>query len=1535
MSQSSGLVACGLLEADVATSRGDLQNSLSPSPSLTCRPHKSSEKALRRRNGFRDSFDDGHNTLVDDGRIAIVGMALKMPGADSLDELWQLIKSGTPASTTSIRCNAHRDEGRRAVALKANTGHFVNGLDEFDNGFFNVSPREAKMMDPQQRLLLHVAQEALDDAGFIPRSSYSSDPDHVGVFIGAATNDYVHNVRDDIDIHYAPGGPSTVYDTACSSSATALPRCSESPSQWGLPNGPRRWSQRYYQPDLFMGLDPFDAEADGYSRGEGCGLFVLKCLSDALLDDDRILGIIRGIEANQSYANSSITRTHSPTQAALLRRLLEKSRLRPAHAAGTRQGDTSELLAIQDVFLQQQFVEGRQAPLFLSSIKATIGHLEAASGAASLAKVLLMLQHQTIPRQVGVQKLNSVMNTIPPSQMTIPMETAPWLGKEDGQPRRAIINNYGAAGSNVSIIVEEYVEGAQSTVDTKANSTTVLGLSAKSEQALLDMKEHYIACLNNFCYTATARRQLHKYRLSVASPNSKDKLLKCLDEASIVQAHQGTVEVVLVYPGYGNPAVEESGIVEQTALFSFEVALSKGVLSLEDALLMVGRRAQLVEKRCAPNHSGMMAVPLPSDVLQDMFRANPEFTNLVIACKNSQTRQTVAGPLSELEALRATLQVEHGVHAKLLPGRFAYHSPAMLPIIEDLAAMTKGVEFKPPAILCASTVTGSLLPAGEAMDATHLLRHCLDPVRFSEAVSSLNSTLDNPGNTVCWVEVSPQRTMLPLLRTIIPNPNGTHIFVDSPLPGFDSWAALAEGLSRLYRTNVPVQWKQAFSCFGRPRCIPLPRYPFRCQSFYVPYRDPSPPSRPARVSAPSSEESRLPSPASPPLAFLQRPSARDGREAVLLMSNNHVSTYSDAHKVVSIPICPASLYLQGILDGLTMIQEHMHGRAPKRISISHLEFLKPFIPADHAQMDMILAFRCGTENEHDFSFSSSSNPSGGEYDGNLARETLHARGSCQSQQGMESSTPVALDLSHILRRIQGLDPVTRDDVEVFSAKSVYDVVFPRVVEYAPPFRSLRRVVVTEDRSEGHAIMEVIARQEPPSVLHPAFLDPMVHFPGFVVNLLAGSDEVFVCAGIGSVDLVTSVSCGQPYQIYTTISPLTRGTWLADTVVLMSESPTIVARLKNIQFKKVNRHVLTAQLKPPGGATAPATEPLSPITLPSRSLTRPLSTSPVLPFKAILSTALHIPEHGITDASTLESLGLDSLTSVEVLHALRPQYGVTLSSNLLQGHATVSEVEGALQATFLSSPRSSHGRMGMFNCLEQIQEGPSTRLPVCFIHDGSGSVTSYRRMAALERDVWAIKAPEVEVGRWEEVEEMAAFYVSVISTTLSSGVILAGWSFGGMVAFELAKQLFAAGFHVQGLIFLDAPPPTGEVVLSEELIASILPNDKSWAAGLLQQLKRHVQMVLHHRATKLNPSTPLPCVYLRCTEGYPAPADVDVHEWLTAREDRDATVAEWKALLDGDLHVLDVPGHHFEMFHVSRIESTSQAVSKACNLIEAQ
>jgi hypothetical protein len=152
-------------------------------------------------------------------------------------------------------------------------------------------------------------------------------------------------------------------------------------------------------------------------------------------------------------------------------------------------------------------------------------------------------------------------------------------------------------------------------------------------------------------------------------------------------------------------------------------------------------------------------------------------------------------------------------------------------------------------------------------------------------------------------------------------------------------------------------------------------------------------------------------------------------------------------------MCPASLYLETILDGVTMTHEHIYGRTPKRLSIFHLEFLKPFTPGDHPQTDMVLAVRSTTENEYDFSFSSK--PFGGEQGDDLTKETFHARGSCRSLQDPESGTPLDLnrDLSHTLQRLQALDPAIREDVEVFSTKSVYDVIFPRVVEYAPPIRT--------------------------------------------------------------------------------------------------------------------------------------------------------------------------------------------------------------------------------------------------------------------------------------------------------------------------------------------------------------------------------------------------------------------------------------------------------------------------------------------------
>ncbi|KAH0578257.1 hypothetical protein H2248_004035 [Termitomyces sp. 'cryptogamus'] len=325
------------------------------------------------------------------------------------------------ASIRSPRISDYQGSKNSERCMKACTGNFIEGADEFDN-----NPREAKSMDPQQRVLLHTAYEALEDSGYVPNSTATNRPESFGCYIGDSTHDYLQNLRDNIDVYYSPGtlkaflsgrisyamqlsGPSIVVDTACSSSNVALYQGARALMNRDCNAALVGGVNIITSPDMFLGLDrghflsptgqckSFDAAADGYSRGEGCGVFVLKRLSDAVADNDRIL------------------------VAALLQRVLENSNIDPhrvnvieAHGTGTQAGDTNELESNRSVSSAQLSVNN---PLHITSIKANIGHLEAASGSAGHAKLLLMFQHQTIPRQISLYTLNP---RITPLKMTTP-----------------------------------------------------------------------------------------------------------------------------------------------------------------------------------------------------------------------------------------------------------------------------------------------------------------------------------------------------------------------------------------------------------------------------------------------------------------------------------------------------------------------------------------------------------------------------------------------------------------------------------------------------------------------------------------------------------------------------------------------------------------------------------------------------------------------------------------------------------------------------------------------------------------------------------------------------------------------------------------------------------------------------------------------------------------------------------------------------------------------------------------------------------
>lgn len=328
-------------------------------------------------------------------------------------------------------------------------------------------------------------------------------------------------------------------------------------------------------PDMYLGLDrahflsptgqckSFDASADGYSRAEGCGVFVLKRLSDAIKENDRIHGVIKGIEVNQSGNAHSITHPHPETQADLFKSVMSRANVEPksinvveAHGTGTQAGDFSEISSLHSVFASSRH---NRDPLVVSSIKGNIGHAEAASGSAGLAKLLLMLRQGKIPKQASLDTLNPRLSGFVGNGISIPRTTQDWK-RPSNLPRRALLNNFGAAGSNVALVLEEYAEAQPEDVG-KGRSSYVFNVSARSPAALEDLVEQYKKFLKtrgpelsirDVCYTATARRQNYEHRASFAC-HSVDDLVEQLDSVRLDKPadKDQSKPVVFVFSGQG------------------------------------------------------------------------------------------------------------------------------------------------------------------------------------------------------------------------------------------------------------------------------------------------------------------------------------------------------------------------------------------------------------------------------------------------------------------------------------------------------------------------------------------------------------------------------------------------------------------------------------------------------------------------------------------------------------------------------------------------------------------------------------------------------------------------------------------------------------------------------------------------------------------------------------------------------------------------------------------------------------------------
>jgi acyl transferase domain-containing protein/NADPH:quinone reductase-like Zn-dependent oxidoreductase/acyl carrier protein len=464
-----------------------------------------------------------------------------------------------PADRWSVERFYSDDETVPGKTYVRRGGFLRDPIDRFDPLFFGISPREAQHMDPQQRLLLEVGWEAMEDAGFIPAHLAGS---RTGVYVGGFALDAMTLLmspfgRTQLDTHHAATaasmtmlaarlsyifdlrGPSVTMDTACSSSLVTLHYACrgliEGDCDLALAGGVNVMLSPEYpiimSKGQFLARDghckSFDAKADGYSRGEGCGLLLLKRLDDALRDGDRIHAIIDGTGVNQDGRTEGITVPSAVAQEALIRDVYGKARIPlqavryvEAHGTGTPVGDPLEATA-----LGRTLGAGRpqDAPLIVGSIKANIGHLEAAAGVAGVIKAVLCLEHKRVPRQINLDQPNPA---IPFTELglKVPLEMLE-LSAPSGQPLYAGVNSFGYGGTNAHAVLRAYeppLAAAEMAADLPS-APCLLPISARSEGALRLQAARFAEVLSHdaaaghrvIAATAALHRSHFDHRLAV------------------------------------------------------------------------------------------------------------------------------------------------------------------------------------------------------------------------------------------------------------------------------------------------------------------------------------------------------------------------------------------------------------------------------------------------------------------------------------------------------------------------------------------------------------------------------------------------------------------------------------------------------------------------------------------------------------------------------------------------------------------------------------------------------------------------------------------------------------------------------------------------------------------------------------------------------------------------------------------------------------------------------------------------------------
>ncbi|WP_394838005.1 SDR family NAD(P)-dependent oxidoreductase [Pendulispora rubella] len=735
------------------------------------------------------SVAEGHPC---DEPIAIIGLSCRFPNASNLEHLWCALRDGVDAIREVPPGRWTPATGDDVSVDGISHGAFLDEVDRFDAAFFGISPREAASMDPQQRLVLELAWEALEDARIVPGRLAGT---RTGVFVGAVWSDYAHLLHRQggkISQHtvtghhrsiianrvsYALGlvGPSMAIDSACSASLVAVHLACESlrrgESSLALAGG----VNLNLVPESAIGvgefgaLSPdarcftFDARANGYVRGEGGGVVVLKPLPRALADGDPIRGVLRGSAVNNDGASNGLTAPNPRAQEEVLRLAHQRAGTAPAdvqyvelHGTGTQLGDPIEAAALGAVL---GGAAGREGALHVGSIKTNIGHLEGAAGIAGLIKAVLCIEHRQLVPSLHFETPNPHI-AFDELNLRVQRALGPWPAMN--RPLTAGVSSFGFGGTNCHVVLSEGPSARAELSRFSAEAPEVLASPEPGPvfvfggygsqwlgmgQSLLQREPSFRTTLER-----CSRAIQEHLGWSLLDELAADVERSQLDRIDVGVPAIVAVEIAIValWRAWGlRPAAVVGHSIGEIA-----AAQAAGVLTLEDAMQIAGVYGRALRQLQGTGAMGVVGLSW-EDASREVLAYEGQ---LFCAIQQSADSTVVAGAPEALDAFFEVLE-RRNVFGRRVAIDVAGHSPAFDVLRAELFAALSSVKPRRGSIPIASEVIGSVLE-GESFDVGHWVRNLCDPVWFGKAVDCLSRE-----GFRTFVEMSPHPLLLPAIES--------------------------------------------------------------------------------------------------------------------------------------------------------------------------------------------------------------------------------------------------------------------------------------------------------------------------------------------------------------------------------------------------------------------------------------------------------------------------------------------------------------------------------------------------------------------------------------------------------------------------------------------------------------------------------------------------------------------------------------------------------------------------------------------------